>query len=197
MILFNIIQWFFINCIYNYRIIRRISYEFYDFEDSILITLSDYPLVKWLILHHSQIDLVTRVDMYVWQVCFRGPPSHVRREKDLKATDEEIRDQSRIPKCEEWWKPHVGRTREKERRQSLHLAISLPSLDPWPQCTRSRDHVLFLVANGTDRRDPRAHADEWTARYIIKRPSDPLSEEEKRSRIFVEKKKRPRQKTIV
>jgi len=145
-------------------------------------------------LIHSQIDLVTRVDMYVWQVCFRGPPSHVRREKDLKATDEEIRDQSRIPKCEEWWKPHVGRTREKERRQSLHLAISLPSLDPWPQCTRSRDHVLFLAANGTDRRDPRAHADEWTARYIIKRPSDPLSEEEKRSRIFVEKKKRPRQK---
>jgi len=108
------------------------------------------------------------------------PPSHVRHEKDLKAADERYATNRESPKCEEWWKPHVGRTREKERRRSLHLAISLPSLDPWPQCTRSRDHVLFLAANGSDRRDPRAHADEWTARYIIKKSSDPLPEEEYR-----------------
>lgn len=72
----------------------------------------------------------------------------------------------------------MGRAREKERQRSLHLAISLPSPDPWLQCTRSRDHVLFLAANGTDRRGSRAPADEWTVRYIIKTPSDPFTEEE-------------------
>lgn len=70
--------------------------------------------------------------------------------------------------------------RERERWRSLHLAISLPSPDPWLQCTRSRDHVLFHAANGTDRRDPRAHADAWAARYIRKRPSDPFAEQELR-----------------
>lgn len=74
----------------------------------------------------------------------------------------------------------MGRARERETegeretQRSLHLAISLPSLDPWPQCIRSRDHASqpILLANDTDRRDPRAHADGWVARYIIKTPSD-------------------------
>lgn len=30
---------------------------------------------------------------------------------------------------------------DRVRQRPLHLAISLPSLDPWPQYTRSRDHV--------------------------------------------------------
>lgn len=79
--------------------------------------------------------------------------------------------------------PHVGREREKERREG-ERETAIASLSYFITFTRSLAAVYTEpsrsrfaadprgIANDTDRRDSRAHADGWVARYIIiKTPS--------------------------